>query len=129
MRYCFLQLRERGKMTNNRNFVHDFSASDWAQLKALQAVMNEIMNNKSPMGGIRGDAFTKKVIRELEEQKYNYLIDDGDLCSVIDMAIVELRSARAMLTQMRDELQKLDTKIAEQYTEIQRLERLAANVE
>jgi len=116
-------------MTNDRNFVHDFSPGDWAQLKALQTVMNEIMNNKSPIGGIRGDAFTKKVIRELEEQKYNYLIDDGDLCSVIDMAIVELRSARAMLIQMREELQKLDTKIAEQYTEIQRLERLAANVE
>jgi len=114
-------------MTNDRNFVPDVSGNDWAQLKALSIVMDEILGNKLPVGGIRGDAFTKKVIRELEEQRYNYLIDDGDLCSVIDMAIVELRSARAMLIQMRDELQKLDTKIAEQYSEIQRLERLVAN--
>jgi len=114
-------------MTNDRNFVPDVSGNDWAQLKALSIVMDEILGNKLPVGGIRGDAFTKKVIRELEEQRYNYLLDDGDLCSVIDMAIVELRSARAMLIQMRDELQKLDTKIAEQYSEIQRLERLAAD--
>jgi len=127
MRYCSLQLRERGKMTDNRKFVPDFAGHDWAQLKALSIVMDEILGNKLPIGGIRGDAFTKKVIKELEEQRYNYLIDDGDLCSVIDMAIVELRSARAMLTQMRDELQKQDTKIAEQYSEIQRLERLVAN--
>jgi len=32
-----------------------------------------------------------------------------------------------MLIQLREELRKQDTKIAEQYTEIQRLERLVAN--
>jgi len=128
MRYCFLQLRERGKMTNDRNFVHDFSPGDWAQLKALQTVMNEILNNKVPLVD-PADLFTKKVIRELEKQKHNYLIDDGDLCSVIDMAIVELRVQRDMIKSMREEIRKLDTKTAEQYSEIQRLERLAANVE
>ena len=128
MRYCFSQLRERGKMTDNRNFVHDFSPGDWAQLKALQTVMNEILNNKVPLVE-PADLFTKKVIRELEEQKHNYLIDDGDLCSTIDMAIVELRVQRDMLKKYREEIRKQDTKIAEQYTEIQRLERLAANVE
>jgi len=128
MRYCFSQLRERGKMTDNRNFVHDFSPGDWAQLKALQTVMNEILNNKVPLVE-PADLFTKKVIRELEEQKHNYLIDDGDLCSTIDMAIVELRVQRDMLKKYREEIRKQDTKIAEQYSEIQRLERLAANVE
>jgi len=127
MRYCFSQLRERGKMTNDRNFLY-FSSGDWAQLKALQTVMNEILNNKVPLVD-PADLFTKKVIRELEEQKHNYLIDDGDLCSVIDMAIVELRVQRDMIKAMRDEVRKLDTKTAEQYSEIQRLERLAANVE
>ena len=126
MRYCFLQLRERGKMTDNRNFVHDFSPGDWAQLKALQTVMNEILNNKVPLVE-PADLFTKKVIRELEEQKHNYIIDDGDLCLTIDMAIVELRVQRDMLKAYREEIRKQDTKIAEQYSEIQRLERLAAN--
>jgi hypothetical protein len=121
MRYCFLQLRERGKMTN-------YDPTTDPQLQAIKQVLNEIMGGKVPLVDPY-DLFTKKVIRELEEQKHNYLIDDGDLCSVIDMAIIELRSARAMLTQMREELHKQDTKIAEQYTEIQRLERLAANVE
>jgi len=115
-------------MTDNRNFVHDFSPGDWAQLKALQTVMNEILNNKVPLVE-PADLFTKKVIRELEEQKHNYLIDDGDLCSTIDMAIVELRVQRDMLKKYREEIRKQDTKIAEQYSEIQRLERLAANVE
>jgi len=98
------------------------------QLQALKHVLDEITGNKVPLVEPY-DLFTKKVIRELEEQKHNYLIDDGDLCQVIDMAIVEMRSARAMLIQMREELRKQDTKIAEQYSEIQRLERLAANVE
>lgn len=127
MRYCFSQLRERGKMTIDRNFVDaNISPGDWAQLKALQTVMNEIVNNKVPLVE-PADLFTKKVIRELEAQKHDYLIDDGDLCSVIDMAVVELRVQRDMIKAMRDEVRKLDTKIAEQYSEIQRLERLAAN--
>jgi len=119
MRYCSLQLRERGKMTS-------YDPTTDAQLQALKHVLDEIMGNKVPLVEPY-DLYTKKIIAELQTQKHNYLLDDGDLCATLDAAIVELRSARTMLIQMRDELRKQDTKIAEQYSEIQRLERLVAN--
>ena len=119
MRYCSLRLRERGKMTN-------YDPTTDQQLQALKHVLDEITGNKVPLVEPY-DLFTKKVIRELQEQRDDRYFDDGDLCSVIDMAILEMRSARAMLIQLREELRKQDTKIAEQYTEIQRLERLVAN--
>jgi len=119
MRYCSLQLRERGKMTN-------YDPTTDRQLQALKHVLDEIMGNKVPLVEPY-DLYTKKVLAELQAQKHNYLMLDGDLCETLDMAIVELRSARAMLIQLREELRKQDTKIAEQYSEIQRLERLVAN--
>jgi len=98
------------------------------QLQALKHVLDEIIGKRVPLIEPY-DLFTKKVIAELQAQKHNYLMDDGNLCETLDLAIVELRSARTIIVKMREELRKQDTKIAEQYTEIERLERLAANVE
>jgi len=101
-------------------------SGEYAQLRALAQVMNEIVGGKVPLVS-QENLYTRKVLRELREQRDNYLLDDGELCDVIDQAILELRTAQALIIDLRNELDKVDKKNKDLSTEVARLEKLAAD--
>jgi len=101
-------------------------SGEYAQLRALAQVMNEIVGGKVPLVS-QENLYTRKVLRELREQRDNYLLDDGELCDVIDQAILELRTAQAIIIDLRKEYEALDQKNSELSAEVARLEKLAAD--
>jgi len=101
-------------------------SGEYAQLRALAQVMNEIVGGKVPLVS-QENLFTRKVLRELREQRDNYLLDDGELCDVIDQAILDIRTAQALIIDLRNKLDEVDKKNSELSAEVARLEKLAAD--
>ena len=102
------------------------NSGEYAQLRALAQVMNEIVGGKVPLVS-QENLFTRKVLRELREQRDNYLLDDGELCDVIDQAILDIRTAQALIIDLRNKLDEVDKKNSELSAEVARLEKLAAD--
>ena len=118
--------------------------ADKAQLKALMQVINEITNNNVPLIDQARpsdiympqmvDLVTNKNIRNLMNWASEYTFDDGDLVQDLKSAIVELQYLLAVIKDLRVKVKEgeivereLQERCNNQASEIQRLERLAAN--
>ena len=107
--------------------------ADKAQLKALMQVIDQISNRNVPLRDPSA-VVTNKNIRNLQNWASEYVFDDGDLVQDLKSAIIELQYLLTVIKDLRVKVtegqiveRELQERCNNQASEIQRLERLAAN--
>ena len=107
--------------------------ADKAQLKALMQVIDQISNRNVPLRDPSA-VVTNKNIRNLQNWASEYVFDDGDLVQDLKAAIIELQYLLTVIKDLRVKVtegqiveRELQERCNNQASEIQRLERLAAN--
>ena len=91
--------------------------NDMAQLKALMQVIDEITGDRVPLVDT-ATVVTNRNIRNLENWALEYVMDDGDLVHDLKSAVIEIKYLASIVKDLRERL-------AENETEIRRLENAA----